>query len=294
MNSNKMKNFGLIGASGYIAPRHMNAIKETNNQLKCFLDPHDNVGYIDKFFPDAKYFRETERFERNLDRLKRKGEPLDYISVCSPNYLHDSHIRLALRNNCDVICEKPLVINYDHLLSLKEIEKETGKKIYNILQLRHHPTIINLKKSVDVNKIYDVTLKYITPRGLWYDFSWKGDKDKSGGVLFNIGIHFFDMLIWIFGKPINHNVTNTGRKSFGTINLERANINFELSIDKTDLPWDEWKPFRMIKINDNELEFSDGFTDLHTVSYKHILNGDGFGIEDVEETIKLVSIIKNI
>ena len=289
MNLDNNKNFGLIGASGYIAPRHMSAIKETNNTLKCFLDPHDNVGYIDSFFPEAKYFRETERFERHLDRLKRKNEQVDYVTVCSPNYLHDSHVRLALRNNCDVICEKPLVINYDHLLSLKEIEKETGKKIYNILQLRHHPTITNLKESIDPSKIYDVELKYITPRGSWYDFSWKGDNDKSGGVLFNIGIHFFDMLIWLFGKPLKSNVTNTDRRSFGTLNLERANINFELSIDKNDLPWDEWKPFRTIKIDGKEIEFSNGFTDLHTVSYKHILNGEGFTIDDVEETIKLVS-----
>ena len=294
MNLDSKKNFGLIGASGYIAPRHMNAIKQTNNNLKCFLDPHDNVGYIDKFFPDAKYFRETERFERHLDRLKRKNEQVDYVSICSPNYLHDSHIRLALRNKCDVICEKPLVINYDHLLSLKEIEKETGKKVYNILQLRHHPTIIKLKETIDSDKIYDVELKYVTPRGSWYDFSWKGDIDKSGGVLFNIGIHFFDMLIWLFGKPLKSDVTNTYRKSFGTLNLERANINFELSINKNDLPWEEWRPFRMIKIDGNVIEFSNGFTDLHTISYNHILNGLGFTIDDVEETIKLVSIIKNI
>ena len=288
-----MKNFGLIGASGYIAPKHMKAIQETNNNLKCFLDPHDNVGYIDKFFPDAKYFRETERFERHLDRLKRKKQPIDYVSVCSPNYLHDSHIRLALRNECDVICEKPLVINYDHLRSLQEIENETGKKIYNILQLRHHPTIQDLKVNVDKSKKYNVELKYITPRGSWYDFSWKGQKDKSGGVLFNIGVHFFDMLIWIFGNPLDYDVTNLERKSYGILNLENATVKFELSIDKDDLPWNEWKPFRSIKINGEEIEFSEGFTDLHTVSYESILNGNGFGIEDVEETIKLISILKN-
>lgn len=288
-----MKNFGLIGASGYIAPKHMRAIQETNNNLKCFLDPHDNVGYIDRFFPDAKYFRETERFERHLDRLKRKNEQIDYVSVCSPNYLHDSHIRLALRNGCDVICEKPLVINYDHLQSLQEIENETGKKIYNILQLRHHPTIQDLKVNVDKSKKYNVELKYITPRGSWYDFSWKGQKDKSGGVLFNIGVHFFDMLIWIFGNPVDYDVTNLERKSYGILNLENATVKFELSIDKDDLPWNEWRPFRSIKINGEEIEFSEGFTDLHTVSYESILNGNGFGIEDVEETIKLISILKN-
>ena len=288
-----MKNFGLIGASGYIAPRHMKAIKDTNNELKCYLDPHDNVGYIDKFFPDAKYFRETERFERHLDRLKRRNIQVDYVSICSPNYLHDSHIRLALRNNCDVICEKPLVINYDHLLSIKQIEEETGKKVYNILQLRHHPSIVELKNTIDKNKVYDVSLKYITPRGSWYDFSWKGDKHKSGGVLFNIGIHFFDMLIWLFGKPINYMVENNYRKSQGIINLERANIKFELSIDKNDLPWKEWMPFREIKIDGKKLEFSDGFADLHTVCYDNILRGDGYGIEDIEQAIKLVSMIKN-
>ena len=287
-----MKRFGLIGASGYIAPRHMKAIQETNSTLNCFLDPHDNVGYIDRFFPEAKYFKETERFERHLDRLKRKNEQIDYISICSPNYLHDSHIRLALRSGCDAICEKPLVINYDHLQSLKQIEKESGKKTYSILQLRHHPAIDKLKSNVKEGKKYEVELKYITPRGAWYDFSWKGDKDKSGGVLFNIGVHFFDMLIWIFGKPIDYRVTNLERKSYGVLNLEKANVSFELSIDKEDLPWTDWKPFRSIKVDGQELEFSEGFTDLHTTSYENILNGKGFGIEDVEETIKLVSVLK--
>ena len=283
---NNIKNFALIGAGGYIAPRHVEAIKHTNNNLVALLDPYDGVGYIDKYFPQASYFKESERFDRHLYRHKNN---IDYVSICSPNYLHDAHIRLSLRNDCDVICEKPLVLRDKHLQSLKGLEKETGKKINNILQLRHHPLIKELKeKFKHTSKVHTVSLDYITPRGVWYDYSWKGDSDKSGGVVTNIGIHFFDMLMWIFGGVKSFNVETTGKRSKGTLNLERANVSYNLSIMKEDLPWNEWKPFRSIKIDGEEVEFSTGFTDLHKVSYEEILKGNGFTLEDVEPTIKLI------
>tara|TARA_R100001594_G_scaffold99119_1_gene133670 strand:+ start:170 stop:1084 length:915 start_codon:yes stop_codon:yes gene_type:complete len=283
---NNIKNFALIGAGGYIAPRHVEAIKHTNNNLVALLDPYDGVGYIDKYFPQASYFKESERFDRHLYRHKNS---IDYVSICSPNYLHDAHIRLSLRNGCDVICEKPLVLRDKHLQSLKGLEEETGKKINNILQLRHHPLIKELKeKFKNTSKVHTVSLDYITPRGVWYDYSWKGDSDKSGGVVTNIGVHFFDMLMWIFGDVKSFNVETTGKRSKGTLNLERANVSYNLSIMKEDLPWDEWKPFRSIKIDGEEVEFSTGFTDLHKVSYEEILKGNGFTLEDVEPTIKLI------
>ena len=283
---NNIKNFALIGAGGYIAPRHVEAIKHTNNNLVALLDPYDGVGYIDKYFPQASYFKESERFDRHLYRHKAD---IDYVSICSPNYLHDAHIRLSLRNDCDVICEKPLVLRDKHLQSLKGLEEETGRKINNILQLRHHPLIKELKeKFKNTSKVHTVSLDYITPRGVWYDYSWKGDSDKSGGVVTNIGVHFFDMLMWIFGGVKSFNVETTGKRSKGTLNLERANVSYNLSIMKEDLPWDEWKPFRSIKIDGEEVEFSTGFTDLHKISYEEILKGNGFTLEDVEPTIKLI------
>ena len=290
-----MKTFALIGASGYIAPRHVEAIKTTGNDLIACLDPYDGIGYIDKYFPNASYFREAERFDRHLDRLKRKGNKVDYVSICSPNYLHDSHMRLALRNGSDVICEKPLVLKPEHLNSLREIEVETGNKVNTILQLRLHPSIIKLKERYkNTNKKHKVSLQYITPRGLWYDYSWKGNKEKSGGVVTNIGIHFFDMLMWIFGDVESYDVSNTLRSSQGTIELKNATVNYHLSIDKEDLPWDEWKPFRSIKIDGDEIEFSDGFTDLHNKSYESILEGKGFGLDDAYPSIELVYNLKNI
>ena len=283
---NNIKNFALIGAGGYIAPRHVEAIKHTNNNLVALLDPYDGVGYIDKYFPQASYFKESERFDRHLYRHKAD---IDYVSICSPNYLHDAHIRLSLRNDCDVICEKPLVLRDKHLQSLKGLEEETGRKINNILQLRHHPLIKELKeKFKNTSKVHTVSLDYITPRGVWYDYSWKGDSDKSGGVVTNIGVHFFDMLMWIFGGVKSFSVETTGKRSKGTLNLERANVSYNLSIMKEDLPWDEWKPFRSIKIDGEEVEFSTGFTDLHKISYEEILKGNGFTLEDVEPTIKLI------
>lgn len=288
------KNFALIGASGYIAPRHVKAIKDNGGDLLALLDPHDSVGYIDQFFPNASYFKETERLDRHLDRLKRKNTPVDYVSVCSPNYLHDAHIRLSLRNGCNVICEKPLVLKNEHIDALEVLEKETNRKIYTILQLRYHPTILQLKNQIqqNPNKTYEIDLKYITPRGKWYDFSWKSDFDKSGGVVTNIGIHFFDMLLWIFGEVKDFEVKNTPRSSKGTLILEKAKVNYYLSLDEKDLPWTEWKPYRSIKINNQELEFSNGFTDLHIKSYEEILNGNGFRLEDVRPVIKLVEKLK--
>ena len=288
-----MSKFALIGASGYIAPRHVEAIKYTNNKLVALLDPYDGIGYIDRHYPNASYFKESERFDRHLDRLRRKNEGVDYVSICSPNYLHDSHIRLALRNQCNVICEKPLVLIHEHLEALKTIEKETNKSINTILQLRYHPTIIALKeKYKNTSEIHKVQLDYITPRGLWYDYSWKGDIDKSGGVASNIGVHFFDMLLWIFGDVVDYNTKNTNKTSKGHLLLKNAEVNYNLSIQKEDLPWNEWKPFRSIKIDGEELEFSTGFTELHNISYEEILKGNGFTLNDVEPTIKLIEKIR--
>ena len=288
-----MSKFALIGASGYIAPRHVEAIKHTNNELVALLDPYDGIGYIDRHYPNASYFKESERFDRHLDRLRRKNEGVDYVSICSPNYLHDSHIRLALRNQCNVICEKPLVLIHEHLEALKTIEKETDKSINTILQLRYHPTIVALKeKYKNTSEIHKVQLDYITPRGLWYDYSWKGDIDKSGGVASNIGVHFFDMLLWIFGDVIDYNTKNTNKTSKGHLLLKNAEVNYNLSIQKEDLPWNEWKPFRSIKIDGKELEFSTGFTELHNISYQEILKGNGFTLNDVEPTIKLIEKIR--
>lgn len=289
------KNFALIGASGYIAPRHVISILKTDNNLVALLDPHDNVGYIDKYFPNAYYFKETERFDRHLDRLKRKNEAVDFVSICSPNYLHDAHIRLALRNGTNVICEKPLVLKGEHIESLKVLENETEKKVFTIMQLRHHPSILKLREQVLKNptKKYTVQLNYITPRGNWYDFSWKNNLDKSGGLVSNIGVHFFDMLLWIFGNVISFECKNTPRSAEGKLILQNAEVEFYLSINYDDLPWKEWKPYRSIKINMEELEFSEGFTDLHITSYKEILKGNGFGLDDVKPVIDLVSKLKH-
>jgi UDP-N-acetyl-2-amino-2-deoxyglucuronate dehydrogenase len=291
-----VKNFGLIGAAGYIAPRHMQAIKETGNNLKVALDPSDSVGIMDSYFPDASFFTETERFDRHIDKLKHKGQGLDYISVCSPNYLHDSHVRLGLRAGCDVICEKPLVLNPKNIDYLKILEEQTGKKINNILQLRHHYIIKELKNSVEnspKDKIYDFDLTYITSRGLWYHHSWKGDESKSGGLVTNIGVHFFDMLMWIFGG-VEENIVHERNKSAvsGTLRLERANVRWFLSCDYNRLPQEVkdkgQRTFRNISIDGNEMEFSKGFTDLHIKSYQEILNGNGFRIEEVKPSIQLV------
>lgn len=302
MSNNTSKNFALIGAAGYIAPRHMRAIKDTGNKLIAALDPFDSVGIIDSFFPAADFFIETERFDRHLDKLRRFGEnPVDYVSICSPNYLHDAHIRLALRNDAHAICEKPLLLNPWNINGLEEIEKETGKNIYNILQLRLHPSIIALKKHFDAlpdDKIHDIDLTYITSRGKWYFYSWKGDIKKSGGVVTNIGIHFFDMLSWIFGKAKASKVNIAQEnKASGLLELEKANVKWFLSLDSNDLPkriQEKNQPtFRSITIDKEEIEFSHGFTDLHTVSYQEIMNGNGFRISDSVNSIEIAHMIRN-
>ena len=284
-----MKKFGLIGAAGYIAKRHIEAIKTNNCNLLMMCDPNDNVGFIDQYFPDALYFNEIERFDRQLNRFEFENNKIDYVTICTPNYLHDSHIRLSLRNNCNVICEKPIVIKLEHLEMLKGLEKRYNKKIYTILQLRHHPVIEqkkkNLKKSRFKNK---VKLEYITPRGKWYDYSWKGEYDKSGGILFNIGIHFFDMLIWLFGKPNSFSIEKKEKTVTGFLSLENADVDFKLSIDKKNLPYKDWKPYRNLTFNNKEFNFSEGFNDLHDISYKKIINGEGFGITDVIPAIELI------
>jgi len=298
-----MKKFALIGAAGYIAPRHMKAIKETENVLTAALDPFDSVGIIDSFFPQADFFTEPERFDRHLDKLRRKGKKskIDFVSICSPNYLHDAHIRMALRNDANVICEKPLVLNPWNLDGLEEIENESGKKIYNILQLRHHPSIIALKDKFDQlpdDKIHDIELTYITSRGKWYFYSWKGDITKSGGIVTNIGIHFFDMLSWIFGEVTGSKVhIMQDNKAAGLLQLKKANVKWFLSLDKNDLPKQatikNLPTYRSITIDNEELEFSGGFTDLHTVSYNAILNGNGFGISEARNSINIVHDIRS-
>lgn len=291
-----MKKFGLIGAAGYIAPRHMQAIKETGNTLEVALDPSDSVGIIDSYFPDASFFTETERFDRHIDRLKHKGSGLDYISVCSPNYLHDSHVRLGLRAGCDVICEKPLVLNPKNIDYLKTLEVQSGKKINNILQLRLHNVIKEIKnmvKNSPKDKIFDFDLTYITSRGLWYHHSWKGDESKSGGLVTNIGIHFFDMLMWIFGDVRENIVFEKNKNAVsGLLKLDRANVNWFLSCDYNRLPQEVkesgQRTFRNVSLNGEQIEFSKGFTDLHIKSYEEILKGNGFNIEDVKPSIELV------
>ncbi len=294
-------NFALIGAAGYIAPRHMKAIKETGNDLVAALDPFDSVGIIDSHFPNADFFIEPERFDRHLDHLRREGtRKIDYVSICSPNYLHDSHIRLALRNDAHAICEKPIVLNPWNIDALKIIEKETGKKIYTVLQLRLHPSIIALKKEIDAapaGKMYDIDLSYITSRGKWYHYSWKGDMAKSGGIATNIGVHFFDMLGWIFGD-VKENIVHVSRedKASGFLQLEKARVRWFLSIDYNDIPEVAkaagQRTWRSITVEGKEIEFSGGFTDLHTVTYQDILSGGGFGVEDARNSIVAVHQIR--
>lgn len=298
-----MKNFALTGVAGYIAQRHLQAIKDTGNVLVAAVDPHDSVGIMDKYFPNAGFFTEFERFDRYLEMLRRgpKESNIDYLTVCSPNHLHDAHIRLALRIGADAICEKPLVLNPWNLDALQELEQEYDRKIYNILQLRVHPSIIELKEKISKqkNKRFIVELNYITSRGTWYDYSWKGDSNKSGGVVTNIGIHFFDMLIWIFGGVKKIEVVNSElHKISGNLELQNADVKWNLSIDYSDLP-EEIKhvgktTFRSIKVDNEEVHFSDGFTDLHTKVYQAILSGNGFGIDDARPSIEAVYNIRDI
>ncbi|MEO8861494.1 MAG: Gfo/Idh/MocA family oxidoreductase [Ginsengibacter sp.] len=296
-----MKNFALIGAGGYIAPRHMKAIKDTGNNLIAALDKNDSVGILDSYFPEADFFTEFERFDRHIEKQKRKGIKTDFVSVCSPNYLHDSHIRFGLRIGANVICEKPVVLNPWNIDALEEIEKETGNQIFTILQLRLHPAIIALKQKIDAapsNKKHQVNLQYITSRGHWYQTSWKGDIHKSGGIATNIGVHFFDMLMWIFGDVVENNVIqHTDTTASGNLVLEKANVNWMLSIDVNTLPEEVKKAgkrtFRTLNIDGEGFEFSDGFTELHTHSYSEIIAGRGFPISETRKAIELVHAIRD-
>jgi UDP-N-acetyl-2-amino-2-deoxyglucuronate dehydrogenase len=295
------KNFGIIGVAGYIAVRHLHAIKETGNNLLASLDKFDSVGRIDSYFPESDFFVEFERFDRHFDKLKRTGTKIDYVSICSPNYLHDSHIRFALRHQAEAICEKPIVLNPWNIDALQEIENETGHKIYTILQLRLHPKIMELREKImngPKGKIYDIDMTYITSRGNWYSISWKGDIQKSGGVATNIGIHFFDMLSWIFGnsrKNIVH--LSEPHKAAGYLELENARVRWFLSLDYNDIPVtvkaSGKRTFRSITVDGEEIEFSEGFADLHTMSYREILAGRGFGLNEAWQSVETSYTIRN-
>ena len=305
----KPQNFALIGAAGYIAPRHMKAIRETGNNLLAALDPYDGVGIMDSYFPHADFFIEPERFDRHLDKLRRiaasksrlQDTKVDYVSICSPNYMHDAHIRLALRNDAHAICEKPIVLNPWNVDALRTIEKESGKRVYTILQLRHHPAILALKKKIEQgarNKVYSVDLTYITSRGKWYHRSWKGDISKSGGIATNIVVHFFDMLAWIFGDQKENRVhLLSASRAAGILRLQKAQVRWFLSLESDDLPkaarTNGRSTYRSLSIDDQEFEFSDGFTDLHTVSYQQILAGKGYGLPDTKPSIHIVYEIRN-
>jgi UDP-N-acetyl-2-amino-2-deoxyglucuronate dehydrogenase len=296
-----MKKFALIGAAGYIAPRHMKAIKDTGNNLLAAYDPYDGVGILDSHFPDADYFTEFERFDRHIDRLKRNNSKIDFVSICSPNYLHDSHIRFGLRSSANVICEKPVVLNPWNIVALQEEEKDSGKEIYTILQLRHHEAIKALKKKVQdapADKIYDIDLTYLTSRGKWYYTSWKGDLEKSGGIATNIGVHFYDMLTWVFGRLKGQTVhVHTHDRASGIMHLEKANVRWFLSINYGVIPEKDKlegkRTYRSITVDGEEIEFSQGFTELHTASYHSILNGEGFRIGDTKEAIQIVHDIRH-
>lgn len=288
-----MKNFILTGAAGYIAPRHLKAIKETGNNLLAVVDPHDSVGVLDSYFPEVSYFREFERFDRHVDKLMRAGVPIDYLTICSPNYIHDAHIRFGLRIGANVICEKPLVIKPSNCFGLMDMEDEKGKRVNTILQLRLHPKLQELKRDVDASgqARFNVDLTYITPRGSWYLNSWKGEEQKSGGLLMNIGIHFFDVLLWIFGGVEEIRLLEMSPTTArGELVLQRASVYWLLSIDKNQLqePYVKSGSCRLFKVDGKSLDFSDGFRDLHTKSYEEILAGRGFTVEDCYPSIRLV------
>lgn len=299
VNGNGPGTFALIGAGGYVAPRHMRAIRDVGGTLTAACDPADSVGQIDSYFPDARFFVEFERFDRFIDKLRRRGEATNYISICSPNYLHDAHVRFALRSDADAICEKPLVLNPWNIDGLAEIEESTGRKVNTILQLRLHPSIIALKEKIAANgqdRIHDVDLTYITSRGRWYYVSWKGDEHKSGGIATNIGVHFYDMLSFVFGalkkNYVHHRAVDCAG---GYLEYDKARVRWFLSINHRDLPQNippGQTTFRSITIDGEELEFSDGFTDLHTRSYQEIIEGNGFTLDDVRPSIETVSHIR--
>lgn len=296
-----MKNFAIIGVGGYVAPRHLKAIKDTGNRLLSAYDKSDSVGVIDKYFPEAAFFTEQELFDRHNSLLKSNGQPLDFVSVCTPNYLHDAHTRYGLRLGADVICEKPVVLNPWNIDGLERVENETGRKAYTILQLRLHPSVEALRQKIlsgPSDKVYDVDLTYITSRGNWYYASWKGDEHKSGGVATNIGVHFYDMLIWIFGS-VKRNVVHVAShdRVAGYLELDKARVRYFLSINSSTLP-DEVRQkgqttYRAIQVDGEEFEFSEGFTELHTKSYEQILCGNGFRISEARACIQTVHDIRN-
>jgi UDP-N-acetyl-2-amino-2-deoxyglucuronate dehydrogenase len=295
------KSFALIGAAGYIAPRHMQAIHDTGHALVAALDPNDSVGIIDSFFPEASFFTEFERFDRHVDKLRRGADPVDYVSICSPNYLHDSHIRFALRSGADAICEKPLVLNPWNIDGLAEVERDTGRRINTILQLRLHPAILGLRQKVarEKDRVFDVDLNYVTSRGLWYFHSWKGDRRKSGGIATNIGVHFFDMLHFLFGDLRENYVhLSEASRAAGYLEFAQARVRWFLSLDAADVPEGERakgkRTFRSITVDGEEVEFSGGFADLHTRSYEGILTGMGFGLDDNRCAIEAVSAIRGL
>lgn len=296
--------FALIGAAGYIAPRHMLAIRDIGGDLRAAVDPKDSVGIIDRYFPDAHFFVEFERFDRHIDKLRRRGDAVDYVSICSPNYLHDAHVRFALRSGADAICEKPLVLSPWNVDGLSEIERESGQRINTILQLRLHPAIVALKEKIAAGlaagggKRHQVDLTYITSRGRWYGVSWKGDEGKAGGIAANIGIHFFDMLVHVFGA-VRRNVTHLREpgRAAGFLELTHADVRWYLSVDRNDLPADmppDRSTFRAITVDGEEIEFSGGFEDLHTQSYRAILVGNGFGLEQARPSIEVTSAIRHM
>jgi UDP-N-acetyl-2-amino-2-deoxyglucuronate dehydrogenase len=301
-----MKNFALTGVGGFIAPRHLKAIRDTGSRLVAAVDPKDSVGVLDQFGFDVRFFTEIERFDRYLEKLRRGPEDgrIDYLSVCSPNYLHDAHCRLGLRMKADVICEKPLVINPWNLDALQELEQESGQRIWTILQLRAHEKLIQLRDKLAAEasrgsvRNHDVVLTYVTSRGPWYDVSWKGQSEKSGGIPTNIGIHFFDMLMWMFGKAEGAKIhVNEARRMSGYLELERARVKWFLSVDNRDVPREVRAAgkttFRSISVDGSEVEFSEGFTDLHTRVYELTLAGKGFGIQDARPSIELVHEMRN-
>lgn len=294
-----MTSFALIGAAGYVAPRHMKAMQAVKGDLKVAYDPNDSVGILDSHFPDAHFFTEFERFDRHIDKLRRRGDKIDYVSICSPNHLHDAHCRFALRSGADAICEKPLVLNPWNVDGLAEIERDTGRRISTILQLRLHPAIIALRERFATsNKRHKVDLTYIASRGRWYYASWKGEDAKSGGVATNIGVHFFDMLSFVFGgvKRIEAHLREPERAA-GFLECDRADVSWFLSVDRNDLPAEvqgKKTTFRSITVDGEEVEFSEGFTDLHTRSYEEIVAGRGFGLDEVRTSIDIVSTFRNL
>jgi UDP-N-acetyl-2-amino-2-deoxyglucuronate dehydrogenase len=298
-----LKSFALIGAAGYIAPRHLNAIKETGHRLVAAIDPHDSVGVLDSYFPDTHFFTEFERFDRFLEKRRRSGEPLDYVTIASPNYLHDAHCRFAMRLGADAICEKPVVIKPWNIDALRAIEAESGRRIYTILQLRLHPAIVELRDRIAARRAeaadhrFEVRLDYVTSRGPWYHRSWKGSDEKAGGIVTNIGVHFFDMLLWVFGGPGSIEASSIGpTRASGVLRLDAADVTWSLSIDAADLPAEAaaagQRTFRAITVDGEAVEFSEGFTNLHTLSYARILAGNGFGLADARPSIDLVHRIR--